>query len=532
MSAAAPAATAASPLRLHPFVHVLEDRRPGAEDRRGLFHTLTGDCLQIGTDLLSQVLCGRSSPEAAAATEVLGEWGLLVGAAEARDPARLLAPLLQRQLSIPAHTPTLASVRADTTLLYRPQGLSCCRLPRDARVPRVVREQIDPRCGALLQSAEHQHPLGEAMDRLGLDPATALRLLAVLADPERQTIRLAAGTTAEADLRSQHHYPMQHFEPTGAIEPAAHHYEAGIVDAQFNFDWLEPTVAHAFRRPTAALDGRAYGAALFAAVEPWRALHEGICRVLEIGGGTGELALAFLQAARSAGAADRIEYHILDRSPALLAAQRERLHAHGFEPILRQGDAQRALPQGAHFDLVLVNEVISDFEVSDGQQIGARAFLQLLPTVLAPGGQALLIEYGALAAAPTRVEHLGHEEYSIDFGDLRDAAPAAGLGAEVLSLGALLGARWDTPMLVGQQERHLCLHAAFADHGASFESRVYDRDGFLQHYGELCRHLGLMRLSFSPLHEGHQFGPDLRQFLALRLMHAGAAPGHRRGEYA
>lgn len=501
-------------LRLHPLVHVLEDRRPGREGLCGLFHILTGDCLRIGSALLAQALDGADTAEAEATREALAEWDFLADAAHvSRDAhARLLSAWRDRRLSIPAHVPTLASVRDDAVRLYRPEGLEVCRLPRDARVPAVIREDLDPRCGPLLDAAERNAPLGETLDRLRLAPDEAMRLLTQLAHPGRQAIRLVASAAAEADLRAQHHYPMQSFEPTREIGPAAAHYESGIEDAQFDFDWLEPTVAHAFRRPTAALDGRNYGATLFAKLCA-HAANADRFRLLEVGAGTGELALGFLQAARRAGVP--IEYHILDRSPALLAAQAERLRAHDLPVVQHRGDAQRALPDLGGFDIILLNEVISDFDVCDGVQYGAHALLRLLPQALSPGGRAVLIEYGGLNAVPERVEHLAHEEYSIGFADLRDVARGLGLQAEVHSLGDWLGARWDTPMLVGQQERLLCLRAAFADHGVEFEWRAYDRDDFLARHGALCERLGLKRLTFAPLRAGHQFGPDLRQFLAL-----------------
>ena len=508
-----------STLRLHPLVHVLEDRRPGGQELCGLFHTLTGDCLRIGNALLTQVLEGVRSEEAEAAREVLVEWGLLAEAARstADADARLLASWQDRRLSMPAHVPTLSSVRGDAVRLYRPEGLGICRLPRDACVPAVIREDLDPRCGRLLDAAERNDPLGETLERLQLPPGDAMRLLTLLAHPDRQAIRLVASMAAEADLRAQHHYPMQSFEPTGEIGPAAEHYESGIEDAQFDFDWLEPTVAHAFRRPTAALDGRSYGATLFAKLCAQTASGKRM-RLLEVGAGTGELALGLLQAAREADIS--IDYHILDRSPALLATQAERLRARGFITTQHRGDAQRTLPDTGGFDLILLNEVISDFEVDAGIQTGARAFLRLLPQALVPGGRAILIEYGTLTAMPQRVEHLAHEEYSIGFADLRDAARELGLRADVHALGDMLGLSWDTSMLAGQQERWLCLRAAFADHGAGFEWRAHDRDDFLARHGALCAHLGLKRLTFAPLRAGHQFGPDLRQFLALEAVRA------------
>jgi SAM-dependent methyltransferase len=95
--------------------------------------------------------------------------------------------------------------------------------------------------------------------------------------------------------------------------------------------------------------------------------------------------------------------------------------------------------------LILANEVIADLPLEEGRNQGAIGLVQELARVLAPGGAAVLTEFGGdFAPAPVRLlAALGqgeHVEWSIDFRQLREAGAAAGLAVEELSLHHLLGA--------------------------------------------------------------------------------------------
>ncbi|HEY4729894.1 MAG TPA: hypothetical protein VIH41_02105, partial [Myxococcales bacterium] len=95
--------------------------------------------------------------------------------------------------------------------------------------------------------------------------------------------------------------------------------------------------------------------------------------------------------------------------------------------------------------LVLANEVIADLAVEGGRNTGAIRLVRELSRVLAPGGAAVLTEFGGdfdpgpvrLLAAFGQGEHV---EWSIDFRSIRAAAVQAGLAVEELPLHALLGA--------------------------------------------------------------------------------------------
>ena len=95
--------------------------------------------------------------------------------------------------------------------------------------------------------------------------------------------------------------------------------------------------------------------------------------------------------------------------------------------------------------LVLANEVIADLPVEAGRNSGAIRLVRELARVLAPGGAAVLTEFGGdFEPGPVRLLAAfgqgDHVEWSIDFRQLRAAAVQAELAVEELPLHALLGA--------------------------------------------------------------------------------------------
>jgi hypothetical protein len=106
-----------------------------------------------------------------------------------------------------------------------------------------------------------------------------------------------------------------------------------------------------------------------------------------------------------------------------------------------------ALPiRSASIDgLILANEVIADLPVEGGRNAGAIELVHELARVLAPGGAAVLTEFGGdFDPGPVQLfAGFGageHTEWSIDFRQLRAAAADAGLAVEELPLHQLIGA--------------------------------------------------------------------------------------------
>jgi len=201
--------------------------------------------------------------------------------------------------------------------------------------------------------------------------------------------------------------------------------------------------------PHPALQGRRYGEALLHGIAA-RGVRPGRCGVLEIGGGAGHVAEAAWRG--DAGPFTQTRWTSLDLSPALLGAQRRRL----LEPSQPRGahqqwtgiraDALQLPIRSATFDgLILANEVMADLPVRDGRNLGALALVREVARVLAPGGAAVLTEFGGdFEPGPVRLigargegEHL---EWSIDFRQLRGAASSAGLAVDELPLHQLVGA--------------------------------------------------------------------------------------------
>jgi len=178
---------------------------------------------------------------------------------------------------------------------------------------------------------------------------------------------------------------------------------------------------------------------------------------VEVGGGLGDVAAGVLPVL--AGAGRLKEYIILDLSPELQAAQRERLRDTRPPVRLLSGDAERLRRTITEADFVLSNEVIGDFRTIDGVprtrggpptggfpqddsrhrrywalawdlvdrydldvpdeaeapsfavNWGAIRFVEALRAVLPPGGGAFLVENATPFARP--LELPGHREYSI-----------------------------------------------------------------------------------------------------------------------
>jgi len=248
--------------------------------------------------------------------------------------------------------------------------------------------------------------------------------------------------------------------------PLVDYHRHDIADAGAQFDHQETTLSHLLRVPHPTLRGRTYGQALADALLARGKVPEGRVRVLEVGAGLGYVARDVI--ARLGGAGRQVEYTIIELSPALAAAQRELL---GATAAWIAGDALAAsVPEGA-FDLVISNEMVGDLPAQQvtraelgldaeggttdreklralgaGAALGADlgvvlddapepAYLQTgawelvakIARWLAPGGTAVVTEFGNIASWPRLSTHLDHPELSTHFGHLVQIARGAGL---------------------------------------------------------------------------------------------------------
>ena len=281
---------------------------------------------------------------------------------------------------------------------------------------------------------------------------------------------------APAYLASTMPYPS--WKPGTPVPPPpaldAYH-QVDIVDADPQFDHQETTLSHLLRVPHPALASsgtggpvrRTYGQALVDVLLARGAIREGSVRVLEIGAGLGYVARDVIQRLRDAGR--EVAYTIIELSPALAAAQKERLGAAAASWI--EGNVLDVAPGGT-FDVIVSNEMAGDLParqlsrvevglaaeggtvdrarlraisataadlgvtVDDAPepfylQTGALDMIARIATWLAPGGTAIVTEFGDVTAWPRLSSQLEHPELSTHFGHLGQTARAAGLEAGV-----------------------------------------------------------------------------------------------------
>jgi SAM-dependent methyltransferase len=329
----------------------------------------------------------------------------------------------------------------------------------------------------------------------------------------------------------------------------AFYYQYKIQDPLRQFEEIETTVSHLYRKSHPALEGRSYGAR-FAEVLLQEGALRGIGSLLEIGCGTGLFGKAFLsEVKRLAYDTYRsLHYTYLDISPVLKDCQKLNNEEHGKIASFVQGDATAGqIDEKAH-DIVICNEVIADLAVIklSGQKrkrkgpegeawdlvrriglnlsdappqfilnVGALRFLSNLSRALKPGGKAYIVEYGSPLTYPMSQFITDHTEYSIHFGHLLRAARAFGLAGTLHVLTEFL--RFDPDLEVLDS----LSHAALFSHLLPFlgieadARRVYTRPMLTQSLSEVFQRV--QNLAFVPLKslKGIAY-PD--GFFVLRLL--------------
>jgi SAM-dependent methyltransferase len=197
-------------------------------------------------------------------------------------------------------------------------------------------------------------------------------------------------------------------------------------------------------------------------------VKDGTVRVLEIGAGLGYVAKDLIDTLTAAGR--KVEYTIAELAPTLAAAQKERIGADRATWVM--GDVLAAKLPAASFDLILSNEMAGDLPArqltrsdiglapdqgnADREKVrafssvaaerginlddapepfylmtGAFELIEKIGTWLAPGGHAIVTEFGDMSAWPKLSTHLDHPELSTHFGHLQQIAKGAGLTAKI-----------------------------------------------------------------------------------------------------
>ncbi|MGB0590930.1 MAG: SAM-dependent methyltransferase [Myxococcota bacterium] len=299
------------------------------------------------------------------------------------------------------------------------------------------------------------------------------------------------------------------------------YYASEIPDADVQFDHQETTLSHLFRDPHPALGGQTFGQALVAGLKRSNALPSGeVLRVLEIGGGLGYFARAVVEALQSLGR--QVTYEIIELSPTLAAAQRERTV--GLPVTIHEGNVLERTWPSEQYDLILANEMIGDLPSArmthsqagldredlegDAYQaflaergpggamaarytlglgdapdpfylnVGAMELVAKVAQTLAPGGTAYLSEFGEMSRWPVLSTHLDHPELSIHFGHLAAVARAEGLADEFVFVMDLIDMARDVEGLRTTRSYFRALTGLLAARGVTLEKRGYTREMF------------------------------------------------------
>lgn len=309
-------------------------------------------------------------------------------------------------------------------------------------------------------------------------------------------------------------YPRwQPGEPVPAAPALTDYYRHSIGDAEAQFDHQETTLSHLLRVPHPALAGRTYGQAVIDALLARGAIAEGRVRVLEIGAGLGYVAKDAIARLRAAGRT--VDYTIVELAPALAAAQKKKL---GDDARWVAGDVLGVTLPDASFDLVICSEMVGDLPAvqltraelglsPDGTgsadpervravsavaaatgvvlddapdpcylQTGAFELVARVARWLAPGGTALVTEFGEVAAWPRLSSHLDHPELSTHFGHLEQVAAGSGLTAEIVFVIDLVELDRTQRGLATTRSQFRALRALAADAGVELSKIGYTRE--------------------------------------------------------
>ncbi|HEX7332286.1 MAG TPA: SAM-dependent methyltransferase [Pyrinomonadaceae bacterium] len=525
--------------RINPYASFIENRLfPGAI-QRAVFHRLTGAIIEH--DFTSRLSADEMQ------VRQLIQSGILI--TPDYDP---LAPLLDWYVARPIQNPALMyRSKTGEWMLVRTSMMQTVYSPKRDELPAVIEEQLSPLAAEFLLMADGTRTLQQIFSQVGEERAT----LDFLTTQERQLIKLTPQREALDDPFSSvnivprnlyHSERKDQPRPDSSSEAIIDFHLHGIEDANWEFDLIEPTVNHCFRFPHEALGGVDYGSrfclsTLKPEVVP---LMNGspALEVLEVGGGTGSFARSFIQQAASL---TRINYHILDLSPALMANQRKILS--GVLPESRhfQQDATEFDLPDHTFDLIVSNEVIADFPVASVQRkngnefegdgayyvdkydlgkdapdsfvvnSGVFRFIERAWKHLRPGGTLIVTEYGSEQKYPARSYNLNHDEFTIHFGHLAACAAKVGFQCRLLTLKEFLDLDDDVLVLDGREEHLLCLNHVLKNYAEVLPYAVISKSDFENRCQGIVEETGLIGYSFSPLHKGYHFGPSIRDFLVL-----------------
>jgi SAM-dependent methyltransferase len=522
---------------INPYVSSIENRLFPGVVQSAVFHRLTGEIIENGDKRL------------------LIERQFLIP--DGFDP---LAPLLDHYVTRPIQNPALAyRSKTGEWIVVRTSMIETVYSRKRDELPAIVEEKLSPFTAEILLLADGTRTLRQihcAVREEGdiLQDSEFRTAIDFLTTQERQLIKLTSRreeldhpfTFVNIIPRNLYHADKKDQpRPGSSNETIIDFHLHDIDDAAWEFDQIEPTVNHSFRFPHEALGGLDYGSrfcvsTLKPEVVPLLNSSPRL-EVLEVGGGTGSFASAFIKQASG-----NVNYHILDLSPALMKNQRKLLAEVLPESRHFHQDATEFDLPGRTFDLIISNEVIADFPVAAVERgsdrkwhgegayyvdkynlsdenapdsfvvnSGAFRFIERAWKHLRPGGTLIVSEYGTEHRYPAASFNLNHDEYAIHFGHLAVCAAKIGFQCRLLTLKEFLGFDDEVLVLNGREEHLLCLNHVLKNYGETLPYAVISKSEFERRCQSIVEDTRLIGYSFSPLSTGFHFGPNIRDFFVL-----------------
>jgi SAM-dependent methyltransferase len=559
---------------INPYISFIESRLFPEFVEHAVFHRLTGMILEPSKTVRSMLSATRSgsrtslsendfnnlSGDRAQLSQLVQQEFLIP---EGHDP---LASLLNYYVARPIQNP--AVMYRSTTgewILVRTSMEHTVYSRKQDELPEIIEEKLSSLIAGILLMADGTRTLQQIFSALrGANGGSVLEdsefrtAIDFLTSQERQLIKFTLRledldhpfTFVNIVPRNLYHSERKDQpRPDSSTEAIIDFHLHGIEDASWEFDQIEPTVNHCFRFPHEALGGLDFGSRFCLSTLKPQVVPLMNCspllEVLEVGGGTGSFARSFIKQAASLNS-NRVNYHILDLSPALMENQRKFLSELLSESRHFQQNATEFDLPGHTFDLIISNEVIADFPVASVQRkndnefegdgayyvdkyglsekdapdsfvvnSGAFRFIERAWKHLKPGGTLIVTEYGSEQKYPARSFNLNHDEYTIHFGHLAACAAKMGFQCRLLTLKEFLDFDDDVLVLNGREEHLLCLNHVLQNYGDVLPYAVISKSDFEKRCQGIVEETGLIGYSFSPLNKGYHFGPSIKDFLVL-----------------
>ncbi|GBE55915.1 hypothetical protein BMS3Bbin16_00110 [archaeon BMS3Bbin16] len=343
--------------------------------------------------------------------------------------------------------------------------------------------RLEGAAAMLWKNCTGRRSLREIFDETLIPEGDGLKILAVWTSLESQMIRLISQPATEIKQPPQQLIYKAPFLPqktaaTPHAEDVHRYHLETIKDGTEQFDRIESTVSHLYRRPHPILDGRSYGQAFLASLREEKEVEAG-CTMLEVGGGMGSVSTDIMAGLKKEGTS--VEYIIYDLSPGLIQSQQKMHRQKGVQARHILGNGEFLALKDESVDIALSNEVVADFNTpevktsavqdylfdheipmtkeffnpykdEDAQEyvrvnLGAFQLLKELMRVLKPGGLAVVTEFGYQDRLPFRASHLDHAEYSIQFSQMISVAAALGFNLYLTDAFDFLGFRSDVNLI-------------------------------------------------------------------------------------